>query len=196
MLFRVSPQEDPSIVEPARGTLLVASPRLLDPNFMHAVVLLCDHGPVGSYGVIVNRRASMTVGEIGGDVPLLAGRKDPVWLGGPVGAQQLQVLHTVGDTIPGSLPVLPGVQLGGDPDVLHKALQKADDAQAKFVVGYSGWGAKQLDDELREGAWVVCPGDLRFVFDLDSDTLWRRVLRSRGGVVAQLADVPPDPSWN
>src|SRR6185295_19747019 len=140
---------------PTRGTLLVASPRLLDPNFMHAVVLLCDHGPQGSYGVIVNRKGEITLSDLGSDAPLLKRRDDPVWFGGPVGVEQLQVLHGLGDTVPGSLAVLPGVQLGGDPQVLkqHFAGKSGAPAPTKFVVGYSGWSAKQLEGELREGAW-------------------------------------------
>jgi putative transcriptional regulator len=183
---------------PARGTFLVASPRLLDPNFMHAVVLLCDHGPQGSYGVIVNRRGEITLSDLGSDAPLLKRRDDPVWFGGPVGVEQLQVLHGLSDTVPGSLELLPGVRLGGDPGVLNQALGVGTDSwpATKFIVGYSGWGAKQLEDELREGAWVVCPANDRFVFDDDPLTLWRRVLRARGGPYAELADIPPDPSWN
>jgi putative transcriptional regulator len=183
---------------PARGTFLVASPRLLDPNFMHAVVLLCDHGPQGSYGVIVNRKGEITLSDLGSDAPLLKRRDDPVWFGGPVGVEQLQVLHGLGDTVPGSLDVLPGVRLGGDPTVLNRALgaDGAESPATKFIVGYSGWGAKQLEGELREGAWVVCPASDRFVFDDEPSTLWRRVLRARGGPYAQLADIPPDPSWN
>jgi len=189
--------ELPPPILPARGTFLVASPRLLDPNFMHAVVLLCDHGPQGSYGVIVNRRGEISLSDLGSDAPLLKGRADRVWFGGPVGVEQLQVLHGLGDTVPGSLAVLPGVRLGGDPEVLNRALVGNGAAPAtKFVVGYSGWGAKQLEEELREGAWVVCPANDRFVFDATPDTLWRRVLRARGGPYAELADIPPDPSWN
>src|SRR5688572_8104316 len=179
---------------PARGTLLVASPLLLYPNVMHAVVMICDHVTEGSYGVVVNRRGELTVGDLGAEVPLLEGRRDPVWLGGPVGVEQLQVLHSMGDTIPGALPVMPGVQLGGDPEVLRRVLSKdkTKSPPLRFVVGYSGWGAKQLEAELREGAWIVCPGKDQFVFDPDPDTLWRRVLRARGGPYATLADLPPD----
>lgn len=187
----------PAPIVPARGTFLVAAPRLLDPNFMHAVVLLVDHGDEGSYGLIVNRRGEIALSDLGSDAPLLAGRKDPIWFGGPVGVERLQVLHGLGETVPGALTVLPGVQFGGDPDFLRKRLDgKKSDAPTKFVVGYSGWGAAQLEGELAEGAWVVCPASDRFVFDPDPETLWRRVLRARGGPYAQLADVPPDPSWN
>ncbi len=186
----------PPPLAPGRGTFLVASPRLLDPNFMHSVVLLVDHSDEGSYGVIVNRPGDLTVADLGGEVPLLQGRSDPVWFGGPVGVDRLQVLHGLGDTVPGSLPVLPGVQLGGDPDVLRRAMAADAQSRAKFIVGYSGWGARQLDGELREGSWVVCPATEGFVFDPSPETLWRRVLRARGGPIASLADIPPDPSWN
>lgn len=194
----MTPPPVPPPVAPTRGAFLVASPKLLDPNFMHSVVLLVDHGPQGSYGVIVNRRAELTLEDVGTDGPLFEGRGDPLWFGGPVGAEQLQVLHGLGETVPGSLAVLPGVQLGGDPQVLRRLLagDEAVAAPAKFVVGYSGWGAKQLEGELREGAWVLCPGAERFVFDADPETLWRRVLRARGGPYAELADLPPDPTWN
>ena len=53
-----------------------------------------------------------------------------------------------------------------------------------------------LEGELQEGAWIVCPAAAPFVFDPRPDTLWRRVLRARGGPYAQLAELPPDPSWN
>jgi putative AlgH/UPF0301 family transcriptional regulator len=70
------PTDLPTPLLPARGTFLVASPRLLDPNFMHAVVLVCDHGPQGTYGVIVNRRGEITLSDLGSDAPLLKGRAD------------------------------------------------------------------------------------------------------------------------
>src|SRR6185436_19726891 len=116
----MSANEPSAPLLPAKGTFLVASPRLLDPHFMHAVVLLIDHGPQGSYGLIVNRRGELSISDLGSESELLEGRKDPVWFGGPVGVEQLQVLHGLGETVPGAMPVLPGVQLGGDPEVLRR----------------------------------------------------------------------------
>ncbi len=187
---------DPS--RPAAGTFLVASPQLLDPNFMHTVVLLCDHGPLGSYGMVVNRPDDRSLSDLGVETPLLAGRSDQVWYGGPVKADLLQVLHRMGSTIPGSHTVAPGIHLGGDPAVLRTALDAEPGAEGRvrFVRGYSGWGEGQLEAELAERAWVVCPADQRFVFDSQPDTLWRRVLRAKGGAYARLADLPPDPTWN
>ncbi len=165
---------------------------------MHSVVLLCDHNSDGSYGVVLNHLASLTVANLEAKVELLEGRDDPLWVGGPVQQDTVQVLHRLGSSVPGSLHVVDDVHLGGDPTVIHAALTRRKEGRelVRFVLGYSGWGSGQLDEELREGAWVVCPATEDLVFDAEPTTLWRRVLRRLGGAYAQLADVPPDPSWN
>jgi putative transcriptional regulator len=186
---------------PAAGTFLVASPGLMDPNFTHAVVLVCRHGVEGTYGLIVNRRTPRSVADLESDAPLLSGRADPLYLGGPVAGDTLQILHRGHGGVPGGLAVMGDIHLGGDPAVLHGVLPGPEDVAAcagsvRFVLGCSGWGEGQLDSEIREGAWVVCEAEERFVFDPDPETVWRRVLRSLGTPWASLADLPPDPTWN
>lgn len=187
---------DDATLEPAAGRLLVASPKLLDPNFMHTVVLLCEHNEEGSYGLILNRPGDLAVSELDTEAPLLKGRGDRLFFGGPVQVQHLQLLHRAEAPVPLSMEVIPGVRLGGDPDALLEALSGRGEESVRFLVGYSGWGAEQLATEMGEGAWVVCPARKEYIFDPHPDTLWRRVLRERGGAIAGLADVPPDPSWN
>lgn len=181
---------------PRKGALLVASPRLLDPNFMHAVVLLCEHTAEGTFGLVVNRPLPLRVGDLESDVELLRGRTDRLWAGGPVSRGELQVIHEGLDGVPGAMAVVDGVSFGGDPAVLRTSLEKAPETPVKFVVGYAGWGAGQLDAEMLESSWVVVRATARRIFDPEPETLWRRVLRAEGGAVAALADVPPDPSWN
>jgi putative transcriptional regulator len=181
---------------PRKGALLVASPRLLDPNFMHTVVLLCEHAAEGTFGLIVNRPLPLKVGDLDSDVGLLQGRADRLWSGGPVARGELQVIHDGLGEVPGAMPVVDGVRFGGDPAVLRSALEKTPEAPVKFVVGYAGWGAGQLDAEMTESSWIVVRATARRILDPEPETLWRRVLRAEGGEVAELADVPPDPSWN
>lgn len=185
-------------VPPERGTLLISSPRLLDPNFMHTVVLLCEHTAEGSYGVIVNRPGKLTVADLHSDNELLEGRRDRLWMGGPVQLETVQLVHRLGPGIPGSMHVVDDVHLGGDPAVIRRSLEKRQEGRelVRFVLGYSGWGAGQLEQELAEGAWVVTPASEELIFDARPDTLWRRALRRLGGAWAGLADEPPDPSWN
>lgn len=181
---------------PRSGTLLVASPRLLDPNFMHTVVLVCDHGPQGTFGLVVNRPLPVRVGDLGSELALLRGLADVVFAGGPVQADTLQVIHRFGERVPGAMRVGDGVAFGGDPGAIADAAAADPGAPLRFVLGYAGWGPGQLDAEIAEDSWVVVPATSRRVFDADPPTLWRRVLRAEGGDVASLADQPPDPSWN
>lgn len=192
--------------EPRSGSLLVSHPRMLDPNFMHSVILVCDHGADGTYGIVLNRRTERRVSDLGSDLPLLAGRGDPLWLGGPVSTGTLQILHRLERPITGAHAVIPGAYIGGDPEELYAAVAAAvasadpgsgvTTRDLRFVLGYSGWGEGQLETELAEGAWVVCPSTPELLFDDDPRTLWRRVLRARGRPFSELADLPPDPSWN
>jgi len=179
-------------------SLLVAMPDLADPNFRRTVVLLCAHGPEGSFGVVVNRRAPMTVADLSSDHALLEGRKDPLWVGGPVQTDTLQVLHRLAPGVPGSLAVVGGVHLGGDPAVLRALLDEESPGgeTVRFFLGYSGWGEGQLEEELEAGAWIVRPADAALVFDPEPGTLWRRLLRGLGASFAGVVDEPPDPSWN
>lgn len=193
------PESDDITRTPRKGSLLVAAPSLLDPNFMHAVVYLCAHGDEGTLGLVLNRPTPLSVADLKSDVTLLVDRDDPLWGGGPVGTQELHVLHRTGADVVGALSVADGVHLDGDPEILARALLRKDVAEpplVRFFIGYAGWGAGQLDAELAEGSWIVCPGAARDVFDARPDTLWRRVLKSQGGRIAGLADLPPDPSWN
>lgn len=182
----------------ARGTFLIASPGLLDPNFRRTVVLLCAHGPEGSYGLVLNRARDLTVADLSSDSVLLAGRTDPLWSGGPVQQDTLQVLHRLGPGVPGALHIVGDVHLGGDPVVLRARLdeQEGEGTVLRFVLGYSGWGKDQLEAELEEGAWILAPANEALVFDAPPGSVWRRALRALGPEFAEQADEPLDPSWN
>ncbi|MCK6479036.1 MAG: YqgE/AlgH family protein [Planctomycetaceae bacterium] len=186
------------ILRPARGTLLVARPHLLDPNFMRTVVLLCDHDDErGTFGFVLNRPSGKGLAEVLRDGSAFEGRDDPVFAGGPVGLDSLAILHRE-EGIPGSMEILPGVMLGGDVDVLGARFREgsAPGGAPRFVVGYSGWGEGQLAREMTEDTWVVCPAEARWVFDPEPATLWSRVLRSMGGEYRMWALSPADPELN
>jgi putative transcriptional regulator len=183
----------------APGSLLAAAPDLLDPNFMHGVVLMCQHTDDGAYGLIVNRPAGVTVDALLPDHPVLGGELFPVFTGGPVGLDTLQFVHRVGDAIPGGLPLGDGLWLGGDLDALANVI--AEDAaearrRVRLIVGYSGWGAGQLDSELATGSWLPAALAIDLVFADDGQGAWRGAVRSIGRAADGLADHPPDVSWN
>ena len=97
-----------------RGSLLVASPAMLDPNFMHTVILICADGDAGALGLVLNRPTEFAVPDLASDVPLLAGRTDTLWSGGPVATRELHVLHATGAEIEGAMEIAHGVAMDGD----------------------------------------------------------------------------------
>ena len=166
----------------AKGSFLVATPALSDPNFARAVILLCDHGAGGAMGLIVNRPLSVPLTDILSDdfsLPLPEAGGPRVHQGGPVQQDHLLFLHGLGKPGLDTHPVCEGVWLGGDPEVLKKVLATSKAPPfLRCYLGYAGWGAGQLESELEEGAWVLRPGKPQDVFALDASILWGRLLGS------------------
>jgi putative transcriptional regulator len=179
------------------GHLLLASRRLVDPNFIHAVVLLIEHNASGAVGVVLNRPTSKTVRELWrqvGDSPCESPR--PVHLGGPVSGP-IMALHTLVDLA--EMEIVPGLFFAARKPNLDDLVRRADDHPFKLFVGHAGWGPGQLESEIQEGAWQTAPATLDAVFD-DADDLWQRLVEHLEGIslpgILRIKHVPPDPSVN
>lgn len=190
-----------------RGTLLLSAPDMLDPNFMHAVVLMIDHREEGAMGIVVNRRAEVRVRDLLPDHGTLGACDEVVWSGGPVGQDSLQILHRLGSGPPdgvGGLPVGPKehrVSLGADLEVLGEHLEDSPptlwSAYLRFVVGYAGWGPGQLESEIAERSWLPLAMDAGVVFaEPAGEDAWRLAVSRLGGDGASLGHLPPDTRWN
>lgn len=181
--------------KPARGRLLVSEPYLPDPYFRRTVVLLCEHNTDGSFGFVLNRPMEMNVSELMANMP---GIEAQVYIGGPVQSGNLYYLHTLGPHLQGSTEIADGVHLGGDHEQLSSIL--ATDPKlaehVRFFVGYSGWGAGQLDRELEERSWLVARATKARIMHTGKVDQWGDTLRSMGREFAPLANFPEDPSQN
>src|SRR5690606_15901858 len=132
------------------GTLLIAPPMMHDPNFRRTVVLLCEHGPEGSFGLILNRPLAISLHEV---MRSVARRETSVSMGGPVQPDTLHFIHCHGDLIPQTIPLLDGIYWGGDFELL-KVLIETDQTSPRdlrFFLGYAGWAADQLQGEIDAG---------------------------------------------
>jgi len=174
----------------SRGCLLVASPRLLDPNFARAVVLVVSHDAEGSFGLVLNRPLDAMLGDVLPDVPA-TGRSIRLHQGGPV---QTDLLQFVCRSEAGAESLLPGVAVGVALDELLGRAAAGEDVRC--FVGYSGWGAGQLESETVGGSWIVAPARDEHVFRVPADRLWSSVLRELGGQYAWLALDSTPPSDN
>lgn len=179
---------------PAPGSLLVAEPPMADPNFRRTVILLCEHTLEGSFGLVLNRPTGLRLSQAASEaLPFDA----DLWMGGPVQPDTLHYLHPHGELL-GALPVHDGVFWGGAFADLQAGVASGwlDADRFRFFLGYSGWGAGQLDGEVEDGAWIVLDGAPEVVFAESGDALWRQVLRRLGGEYALLSTFPDDPQMN
>jgi putative transcriptional regulator len=183
----------------APGTLLLAGADMLDPNFMHSVVLIGQHSAEGAYGLVLNRPSSQTTRSLLSDT-LALGRLDaPIFVGGPVGLDTLQVLHREPGRIAGAtVQLAEDLWIGGDLEQVGEYLLEAGPAttRVRLLLGYAGWGEGQLETELADGAWLPVPGPPGELLDGPPEQMWRTLVRRLGPTGRGLADQPPDPSWN
>ncbi|HQV37576.1 MAG: YqgE/AlgH family protein [Flavobacteriales bacterium] len=187
--------DPPNPLPPAPGTLLVSGPYLADPYFRRSVVLLCMHDDEGSFGLVLNRPIDMAVSDLMEDMPTVP---SSVGIGGPVQSGNLFYLHTLGPRIEGSMKVVDDIHMGGDYDQLKAMLSAAPKLakHVRFFVGYSGWGADQLNTEIEQRSWLIHPADKRVVMNSRTENLWANTLRTMGPAYAPLANFPEDPSLN
>ena len=179
--------------------MLAAWPDLLDPNFMHSVILICDHTDEGAFGLVTNRRSEFTLGELLAEHEDLSSSDFPVYLGGPVDHSRLQFVHILPERISGGVSIDGRIWLGGDlEDFARLLLEDRDLAErsVRIFLGYSGWGEGQLEGELDAGSWLPAPPTMEAIFGDSGEPTWRQVVRSVGADASGLEDQPPDVSWN
>ncbi len=179
-----------------RGNLLVASAYLTDPNFVKTVILLVHHDEEGAFGVVLNRVADITVSELWEKVGLPAcGSSQRVHLGGPVPGP-LMVVHA--NSSCSEMEILPGVHFAAQRENLEKLLDREEHPYRVFV-NHSGWAAGQLENELKQGAWLTTPATSEHVFCEEPD-LWKRVIALVGTSVLvdalRIRHIPEDPTVN
>lgn len=166
------------------GQFLIAMPGLTDPNFHQTVTLVCEHGREGALGVVVNRVAEITLGELAAQVdlkvtdPVLAGRE--VHGGGPVRPDACVIVHRPLGSWNSTLRVGAGLGLTGSMDVLEAIVAGTGPAQYLVCLGYAGWGAGQLEDEIKANAWLTAPASPDIVFDVPREERWRAAAAAIG----------------
>jgi putative transcriptional regulator len=167
---------EPSSVE--KGVLLVASPTLDDPNFRQSVVLVVDHGPGGTLGLILNRPTSVLLSGALPDLTVLKGTTHRLFTGGPVMPTRFVLLLRVKEPPADARSVFDGVYVGVSPKVLERIITQANPTETfRAFAGVAGWAPGQLTFEMLQGAWAVLPPDAIDIFDKDPLTLWQDCLR-------------------
>lgn len=173
--------------------LLVAMPGMADPNFSRSVTLMCQHSKEGAIGITINRESSMTLGEIFEQLSLACEDEDlcgqPVLDGGPVHPDRGFVIHTPLEGFESSMNLASDIMVTTSRDVLAAIAAGEGPAQYLVALGYAGWGDGQLEDELRQNAWLSVPTDRAIVFDAPLTDRWNRAVANLGVDINHLHDV-------
>lgn len=176
-----------------QGKLLIASSALQDPNFVQTIILMVQHDENGALGLVLNRALKTTVKEACEEaMELDCAVESCLYQGGPCEGP-LMVLHT--EELPGQFAVVEGVQFTTQRDEIEQLLHQPE-VQAKYFVGYSGWGAGQLEGEMETGSWLTYQATRDIIFGEDENR-WMKIIKEV--TLGQWIDpkrIPEDPSVN
>lgn len=176
------------------GKILVAPRDCPDPNFAKTVVLLVQVDQDGALGLMINQRTKVPISRALDQLKAASKRSDPIYLGGPVDVSTVLALLRASSR-PGQAPRVVGdVYLVSTRPLLEKTLA-AGTGPAEFhaYVGYCGWGAGQLENEISQEAWYIFDGNATLVFDSDPDSMWSRLVARTEQKVVRLR--PPANGW-
>lgn len=181
--------------EPEPGRLLVSEPFLNDQYFRRSVVLLSEHNDNGTTGFILNKPTQIKLNQALEDFPEFNAQ---IFFGGPVQTDSLHYLHRLGNKLPESKEIIPGIFWGGDFEILKLLIDAKEITpdQIRFFVGYSGWAPKQLANEIKIKSWILAQASPKFTFFDKPGNLWADVLRSLGKEFSIIANFPEDPAMN
>jgi len=174
------------------GSLVLAHPHLRDPNFVRTVVLMTAHEKEGSLGVVVNRPSGKRLKDVSEEFEIYGLGEVPLFEGGPVASDQIILAAWNLSHEAGSFKLYFGLE----PSAAREKLEEEPELQVRAFRGYAGWGEGQLENELKERAWVVARMDGEAFASLEGEELWRRVLSNLDPKLGLLALAPDRPEDN
>jgi putative transcriptional regulator len=164
-------------------SLLLSMPQMQDPNFTRTVILLCEYGPEGAFGLVINRPTDLPASEmVRLEPPIARDNRLPLFMGGPVQPERGWILLPEPPDGGGDdyRRVSEGLYLSASPAVLRRVLETTPVPRARVLAGYAGWGPGQLDEELAQSAWLIGDVQLDLIFDVAASSMWETAIRRLG----------------
>lgn len=163
---------------------LIAMPQMGDPNFAQTVTYICEHNDDGAMGIVINRPIEITLGDILkhlGIAPEMEKLRDePVHFGGPVALERGFVLHSPQGPWDSTMNLPDGIGLTTSRDILQAIGHGAGPAKRLIALGFAGWGAGQLEQEMRDNAWLSTPASAEILFDVPAEQRWQAAASQLG----------------
>ena len=173
---------------------LIAMPSLADPHFVRGVTLICQHDENGAMGLVINHQSEFTLAEVLRQMDIesafrcnSASRR--CLLGGPVQQERGFVLHDDPRDFGATLRFGKDLAVSTSRDILEELAGGGGPANFLVALGYAGWTAGQLEEELAQNAWLTVPADKAIFFDTPIEDRWQAAARSIGVDVSKLSDL-------
>lgn len=175
----------PKVAEPSAASLaghfLIAMPGMGDPNFARGITFICQHDGDGAMGLVINRLSDYKLGDVLQQMHMPCERREvasaPVLMGGPVQPERGFVLHAPGEREwDSSYRVNDMLAVTTSRDILAAMADGEGPPRVLVTLGYAGWGAGQLEQELRDNAWLTVRADDRVLFDTPLDDRWNAAI--------------------
>ena len=171
---------------------LIAMPNMLDPNFAGTLTYVCDHGEQGALGVVVNRPIELDMEtlftQIGLDLSDERLKKATVYYGGPVQVERGFVLHRPVGEWSSTLSVNDKVGLTTSKDILEATARQEGPKEIMLTLGYAGWGPGQLEDEIKQNAWLTVKADPEVIFGLPPEERFAAAVHLLGIDLSMLSE--------
>lgn len=182
-------------VAPKKGRILLAEPFLQDNYFKRSIVLLTEHSNEGAVGFVLNKPIDVKVNEVMEGFPFF---DSDVCIGGPVSTNTVHYIHTLGDIIPNAVHVVDNIYWGGDFDFVKNLIKEGElnSDQIRFFLGYSGWHAGQLENELEQNSWLITEIHSSLIMKHSNSNVWKTTLSQLGEKYKIWSDFPENPGLN
>ena len=163
---------------------LIAMPSMLDPTFGGTVVYLCEHNEHGALGMVINKPTDITINDLFARLELKSEiapfSEKPVMFGGPVQDDRGFVLHSPLGAFSSMLKVTDDIAFTTSRDVLEAVASGKGPQRLLVSIGYSGWGAGQLEQEISRNGWLTVAADPKVIFDLPINERYHAAIKLLG----------------
>jgi len=181
-------------VDSLQNQLLVAMPSLDDPFFGRTVTFICEHNDEGAMGIVLNQPLELTVSDLLAQLDVAhdgqcLNAKQAVVAGGPVQPDRGFILHTPKAGYSSSVAISDDIMITTSQDILADLASANAPDKFLLALGYAGWTAGQLEQEIADNSWLVLPTSSLVVFDLAHDEKWQGAALHNGISLWQLSNV-------
>ena len=182
-------------ITPEMGKILISEPFMQDIHFSRSVVYLVEHSKKETFGLVINKKSGFMLGEIDNE---LKSSRIPIYIGGPVEADSLFYIHRLGNIIYDTLHITNNIYFGGDWETVRSLIADGilNEYNLRICLGYSGWSAGQLDEEIKNKSWIVNNIPPEKLFEHPDTDLWKYTVQNLGKRYENWLNFPSYPKLN